>query len=84
MFMKVARRRLLEAVLPLPRNRQLFRSSGAVQPTYGQNQVVRRFVSASRTVVRPVAARPQARQTERGIAFKMLIAGLAADAELLV
>jgi hypothetical protein len=30
-----------------------------------------------------VAARPQARQTERGVAFQMLVAGLAADPELL-
>ena len=33
--------------------------------------------------MRPVAARPQARQTERGVAFQMLVAGLAADPELL-
>ena len=35
-------------------------------------------------MVRPMAARPQARQTERGAAFQMLIAGLPADPELLV
>ena len=34
-------------------------------------------------MVRPMAARPQARQTERGAALQMLIAGLAADPELL-
>ena len=33
--------------------------------------------------MRPVAARPQARQTEFGVGLQMLVAGFAADPELL-
>lgn len=62
---------------------RFFGPPGAVQPAFGQNQASHRFVGALRTGVRPVAARPQARQTERGAALQMFIAGLAADPELL-
>jgi len=41
-----------------------------------------RCVGALRRVVRPVAARLQARQTECGVALQMFVAGLATDAEL--
>ena len=47
-----------------------------------ENECLDRFFGALRRVVRPVAARLQARQTECGVALQMFVAGLATDAEL--
>jgi hypothetical protein len=79
MTLAQAHRRHLEAVLPFQHNLHPRQLEGTAQPAFLQNQAGRRFVGALRTGVRPVAARLQARQTERGVAFKMFVAGLAAD-----
>ena len=51
-------------------------------PALRENECLDRFVGALRRVVRPVAARLQARQNECSVALQMFVAGLAADAEL--
>ena len=51
-------------------------------PALRENECLDRFFGALRRVVRPVAARLQARQTECGVALQMFVAGLATDAEL--
>ena len=51
-------------------------------PALRENECLDRFVGALRRVVRPVAARLQARQNECGVALQMFVAGLATDAEL--
>jgi hypothetical protein len=59
------------------------RSPRPVLAALRENHPCHCFVCAFRRVMRSTTARLQARQTERGVALQVLVAGLAADAELL-
>ena len=73
---------LLDGVFARQHRLQFLRAPRAMQPALRENECLDRFVGALRRVVRPVAARLQARQTECGVALQMFVAGLATDAEL--
>ena len=79
---RAARWWLLDGLFVRQHRLQFLRAPRAMQPALRENECLDRFVGALRRVVRPVAARLQARQTECGVALQMFVAGLATDAEL--